>query len=84
MGKAPKTLKIVIYPPLQEYNFLKYLLSLAYVLWALDILIFSVTPFIMETKANVNLWSLVAIVKTLETGILKRTTALDFCQEYLS
>lgn len=86
MGKAPKTLKIVIYPPLHEYNFFKDLFSLAYFLWALDILISSDSDSIyygdkgkcqfMEPHGNSK--------DTGDWNSQETITALDFCQEYLS
>lgn len=89
MGKVHKTFKIIVrvLPP-QEHNFLNiYLFSLVYYfLWALDNLLFSdtVALFNMETKAKVNLWRLMAILKTLRLEFSKTTTALDLFQEHLS
>lgn len=52
-----------------------------YFLWAPDSLILSdtVTPFNMEAKANVNLWSLMVTVKTLSLEFAETITALDLC-----
>lgn len=43
-----------------------------------------VTLFNMETKTKVNLWSLMATVKTLRQEFWEIITALDLCQEHLS
>lgn len=43
----------------------------------------TVTPFNMEAKANVNLWSVIVTGKTLRLEFSETTIALDLCQEPL-
>lgn len=87
MGKVHKTFKIIVrFLPPRNITFQTSIYFLYYFIWALDSLLFSdtVTLCNMETNAKVNLWSLMAIVKTLRLEFSKTTTALGLFQEHLS